>query len=106
MHEFLTAAMTGLLIGLLWPGNVRAQQTPEAKPPATTTKTQPAPVKTGQTTAAKKSTSPLVLKTQKDKFSYALGMNLGANLRQGQESVPLNRPSWRAADAWPEARHF
>jgi FKBP-type peptidyl-prolyl cis-trans isomerase FklB len=88
MHKFLTAAMTGLLIGLLWPGNVRAQQTPEAKPPATTTKTQPAPVKTGQTTAAKKTSSPLVLKTQKDKFSYALGMNLGANLHK--QSVPVD----------------
>ncbi len=57
------------------------QQTPTAT-------TQHAPVaKTGQTPAAK-SPDALVLKTQKDKISYALGMNFGTNL--GRQFVDVD----------------
>jgi len=80
-------------------GSARAQQTPAAaSPQAPAAKPQAAPVakssqapgagtqkappaKPGQP-AKPKSQSPLVLKTDKDKVSYALGMNLGANLKR------------------------
>jgi len=80
-------------------GNARAQQTPAATtPPAPAAKPQTAPAaKSSQAPAAgaqkapaakpgqsakPRSQSPLVLKTDKDKVSYALGMNLGANLKR------------------------
>jgi FKBP-type peptidyl-prolyl cis-trans isomerase FklB len=57
------------------------QQTPVPKTNATpTTRTRRAPT-------AKTQTAP-VLTTQKDKFSYALGMNLGTNLHK--QSVPVD----------------
>ena len=62
-------------------GNVLAQQTPAApKSPTTSTKAPEAP--------AALSSSASTLTTQKDRFSYALGMNLGANLQR--ESVPVD----------------
>src|ERR1700732_5137614 len=70
-----------------------AQQTPAATTqPASPAKTQHATTpkstaKAGTSTAGKTQT-PLALKTQKDKFSYALGMNLGANLHK--QSVPVD----------------
>jgi len=51
-----------------------------AQTPATTKPAAP-PAKTTQTPAAKSSTTP-TLTLQKDKFSYALGMNLGTNLKK------------------------
>jgi FKBP-type peptidyl-prolyl cis-trans isomerase FklB len=64
------------------PEGIAQQQTP---PP---TKTQPAaPAKPQQGTAAKPRTpatksQPLTLKTQKDKVSYAMGMNFGTGFRK------------------------
>jgi len=79
-------------------GSARAQQTPAASPQAAAAKPQTAtPAKPPQASAAgaqkaaaakpgqpakPKTQSPLVLKTDKDKVSYALGMNLGANLKR------------------------
>ncbi len=51
-----------------------AQQTPASN-------TQQAPAKAGQTTA-EPSQSNAVLKTEKDKVSYAIGMNVGKNLQR------------------------
>ena len=81
------------------PGNALGQQTPAAspqqapaaKPAPAATGAQKAPAsKTGQATKPRTQT-PLVLKTQKEKASYALGMNvgkgLGANLRQQSVEV-------------------
>jgi FKBP-type peptidyl-prolyl cis-trans isomerase len=62
----------------------RAQQTPPATNPATP------PAKARPTTAANKPTAVLSLKTQKDKFSYALGMNLGKSLHQQSVEVDPN----------------
>lgn len=57
-----------------------AQQTSPSKPPAAT------PPKTQQGTTAKRvpavRPAPLVLKTPKDKASYAMGMNFGTGLRK------------------------
>jgi FKBP-type peptidyl-prolyl cis-trans isomerase len=64
----------------------RAQQTPPATNPATP------PAKARPATATKKPTAALSLKTQKDKFSYALGMNLGVGLGKNlhQQSVEVD----------------
>jgi len=74
-------------------GDGYAQQTPAAGTPAATTQAAPAattpkaPVK--KTATAAKSATPAPLTTQKEKFSYALGMNIGANLKkQGVEADP------------------
>jgi FKBP-type peptidyl-prolyl cis-trans isomerase FklB len=96
MHKSFTAAVNILAAGMLL-GNALAQQTPAATtPPAT-----PAPAATAkaQTPAAKphtataaKTPAPLVLKTQKDKFSYALGMNTAKRMSEGlnKQSVPFD----------------
>jgi FKBP-type peptidyl-prolyl cis-trans isomerase FklB len=70
------------------PSGSSSQQTPADKTqPTPATKSQPA-AKAGPSTAAKTQT-PLTLKTQKEKFSYALGMNIGNNMhRQGVEIDP------------------
>jgi len=58
-------------------GSALAQQTPANKPATPTTQ---APAKTAASASG--------LTTEKDKFSYALGMNLGNNLQR--QSVPVN----------------
>jgi len=64
-----------------------AQQSPAAKPsPAPAPKTGPStPKKSG--TAATKSAAPLTLKTDKDKNSYALGMNIGKGLHRDSVDI-------------------
>jgi FKBP-type peptidyl-prolyl cis-trans isomerase FklB len=78
---FLTAAST-LSVAILMLGTIAAQQTPAATPkPATaakpTTSTKPHTAAT-----AAKTTQPLTLKTQKDKLSYAIGMNIGQSMKK------------------------
>ena len=71
-------------------GNALAQQTPAATTPqGTTTKTQ-TPAK--RPTTAAKSTTGLTLKTQKEKFSYAVGMRTGQRMAESfkKQSVPYN----------------
>ena len=94
------AAVSLMAIGIMLPGNAFGQQTPPAgsqqgpaaKPaPAAVGGAQKAPAsKTAQATKPK-TQAPLVLKTQKEKASYALGMNvgkgLGASLRQQSVEV-------------------
>jgi FKBP-type peptidyl-prolyl cis-trans isomerase FklB len=81
MHKFLSSMVTVFTAGLVLFGSALAQQTPAAKTPAASA------TKTGRPPAAKSSTAP-ALTTQKDKFSYALGMNLGTSLRK--QSVPVD----------------
>jgi FKBP-type peptidyl-prolyl cis-trans isomerase FklB len=97
MPKSFTIAINILAAGMLL-GNALAQQTPAATtPPATPSPATPSPVTPAktQTPAAKphpataaKAALPLTLKTQKDKFSYALGMKMGANFRK--QSVPVD----------------
>jgi FKBP-type peptidyl-prolyl cis-trans isomerase len=92
-------AVNVLAAGMMLLGNASAQQTPTAaNPPSPAAKPQSTPAaKLSQAPAAgaqnapaakpgqsvkPKSQSPLVLKTGKDKVSYALGMNLGTNLHR------------------------
>jgi FKBP-type peptidyl-prolyl cis-trans isomerase FklB len=95
MHKSFTAAVTTLAAGILLLGNALAQQTPAAtNPPASstpaTTKSQ-TPTATRTATAAK-SPATLTLKTQKEKFSYALGMNTGKRMSESlkKQSVPFD----------------
>jgi FKBP-type peptidyl-prolyl cis-trans isomerase len=92
MHTSTKTAVTIFASGVLLLGHLIAQQTP-----ATTT--QPAPPTTGTTSKAPtstakrpatgtKSAAPLALKTQKEKFSYALGMRMGSNLKK--QDVPVD----------------
>jgi FKBP-type peptidyl-prolyl cis-trans isomerase FklB len=79
-----------LAAAMMLAGDGYAQQTPAASTPAATTPAAPAattpkaattakaPVK--KTATAAKSAEPPALTTRKDKFSYALGMNIGSGL--------------------------
>jgi FKBP-type peptidyl-prolyl cis-trans isomerase FklB len=79
MQKSFTLAFSILSASMLL-GNVVAQQTPASQnPSAPAAKPAPAP-------SANPGSSPFT--TQKDKFSYALGLNLGNNLNK--QSVPVN----------------
>src|SRR5437899_12746527 len=94
-------AVSLMAIGIMLPGNALGQQTPAASPqqaPAA----KPAPAaggaqkapasKTAQATKPKIQ-APLMLKTQKEKASYALGMNVGKGLAASlrQQSVEVDQ---------------
>src|SRR5579872_484315 len=95
MHKLLTFALTtGVLLATSF-----AQQTPSSnQTPSSTTgsKSQTSTASKSQTSTAKKpatgtaksTAAPLTLKTSKDKFSYALGMKMGANLHK--QNVPVD----------------
>ena len=83
MHKSFTSAVSLLAAGIMLLGSRYSlgQQAPAAKTRTTpTTRARRAP-------AAKTQPAP-ALTTQKDKFSYALGMNLGTNLHK--QSVPVD----------------
>lgn len=88
-------ALTLSLAGTLLCGIALAQQssTPSTNPPPSTTATpkNPSTTKPG-TIAAKKTPAPLVLSTQKDKASYAIGMNIGKGLKENltKDAVDIN----------------
>ena len=97
MRNF-TTVLPMLAAGLMLVGSAPAQQTPPAKTDQTPSKAQPAsaapkapatkaPAKTPAKTTAAKGTAPVALKTQKEKFSYALGMNLGMSLKKQSVEV-------------------
>ncbi|MFZ0298036.1 MAG: FKBP-type peptidyl-prolyl cis-trans isomerase [Candidatus Sulfotelmatobacter sp.] len=90
---------THLLAAAMLLGTALAQQTPAATTspaspaPATSPKAQTPAAKPHSATAAKRtSAAPLVLKTEKDKFSYALGMNQAKRMSEGlkKQSVPFD----------------
>jgi FKBP-type peptidyl-prolyl cis-trans isomerase FklB len=95
MQKSFIAAVTILAAGMLL-GNALAQNTPAATTQATPSspaQSSAAPAKAQTSTAKKpattaKSAAPLTLKTQKEKFSYALGMRMGANLKK--QDVPVD----------------
>jgi len=92
MRNF-TAVLAILAAGMMLIGNAPAQDTPAAKtesapaPKAQTSSAAKTPKAAGTSTApaktpasAAKTAGVIPLKTSKQKFSYALGMNMGANL--------------------------
>jgi FKBP-type peptidyl-prolyl cis-trans isomerase FklB len=98
MHKATNRAVIYTLGGMLFCGITLAQQTPtpSTNPPAGSTSTTATP-KT-QTTAkpgtatAKKAPVPLTLKTDKDKESYAIGLNIGKGLKDSlkKDDVDVN----------------
>jgi FKBP-type peptidyl-prolyl cis-trans isomerase len=89
MQKF-TTAVNLLAAGTLLLGSALAQQTPAAtSQPSTTTKTQSSAKR--PTTAARSATG-LTLKTQKEKFSYAVGMRTGQRMAESfkKQSVPYD----------------
>lgn len=92
MHKFLIASVTLLAAGTLFPGNVGAQQTPasttQSSSPSTSTSGKTSTPAAKKPTIGAKTATPLALKTQKEKFSYALGMKMGANLKK--QEVPVD----------------
>jgi FKBP-type peptidyl-prolyl cis-trans isomerase FklB len=88
MRKLLINSITTLAAGLLLLGNAHAQQTPAATTPTTPAAQAPKgpAAKTGQP-AKPRTVVPLTLKTEKDKFSYALGMNLGSGLHKQSVDV-------------------
>jgi FKBP-type peptidyl-prolyl cis-trans isomerase FklB len=101
MRKTLTLAVTAFAAGVLVLGYAQAQQTPAPSAPQTppasssqtpgTTTPKPPAAKPG-TTVAKKPTTPtvLTLKTQKDKASYAIGLNIGKSMHKDSVDVDPN----------------
>jgi FKBP-type peptidyl-prolyl cis-trans isomerase FklB len=92
MKKPLTFALTIFAAGAIFSCPAKAQQTPASSTPpakatpqasATTPKKAPA-----AKTASSKTPAPLVLKTDKDKVSYAIGMNIGKSLKR--DSIDLD----------------
>jgi len=81
--------------GLFLAASTPAQQTPAANPPSTppaaakpATAAKPAQTSGAKTGAATtKTQAPLTLKTPKDKASYAIGMNIGKNLKRDSVEI-------------------
>ena len=101
MRKLTLTAVNFLAVAITLVGNAQAQQTPAANTQQAPAKAAPAPAvgaqkapaaKTGA--AAKPRTAPvLTLKTQKDKASYAVGLNVGRNLgaQLHQQSVEVDQ---------------
>lgn len=96
MKNRVIATVTLLVAGMLLAGTAPAQQSPAANPqqtPAATPQaapaggTQKAPAAKPRQATRPTAQTPLMLKTQKDKVSYALGMNLGTNLHKQSVEV-------------------
>jgi FKBP-type peptidyl-prolyl cis-trans isomerase FklB len=84
MPKFLTTA--NIFVAAMLLGNALAQDTPATTPP---TKAPAAATKTSTTKKPASTTAaPLALKTKEDKFSYAIGMKMGANFKK--QAVPVN----------------
>jgi FKBP-type peptidyl-prolyl cis-trans isomerase FklB len=98
MHKStIKIALNILAAGSLLLGNALAQQTPPATTPTTTSSSNSGAAKTPASTAKKPATAakagtPLALKTEKDKFSYALGMKTGQRMAESfkKQSVPYD----------------
>lgn len=80
MRKPRIAPLQVFALGLLAAGSLLAQQ--PAAPKTQTGTTAKKPVTSAHSTTAAKTQAPLVLKTQKDKVSYALGMNFGKTLQK------------------------
>lgn len=85
MQKFFVSIVIVLAAAMMPLVTSQAQQAPAAKTPAAAS--TPA-AKPHRATTAKSPAAPLALTTQKDKFSYALGMNLGTTLHK--QSVPVD----------------
>ncbi len=78
MQNSLRITLLLLAAATMLPNSVAQQSSPAQTPPATPPKSQPG----AATKRAPAKAAPLTLKTQKEKASYALGMNFGTGLRK------------------------
>jgi FKBP-type peptidyl-prolyl cis-trans isomerase FklB len=95
MHKSMRIAMNTLAAGTLLLGHALAQQTPAATTQTAPAPSTSAPAKTPATKrpgTAAKTGAPLALKTQKEKFSYAIGMNTGQRMAESfkKQAVPYD----------------
>jgi FKBP-type peptidyl-prolyl cis-trans isomerase FklB len=89
MNKSLSNAVRTLAAGVVLLGLAHAQQTPAPKTSATPAAKKAAAAKTPAKPAAKSQAAP-PLATLKDKFSYALGMNMGTTMRKQSIEVDPN----------------
>jgi len=92
MQKSLTTGLQLLAAGMMCLGQAPAQQTPAATTPSTSSQASAPATKTAGTTGAAKkpgttattpkTAAPLTLKTDMQKQSYAMGMNLGMGLHK------------------------
>jgi FKBP-type peptidyl-prolyl cis-trans isomerase len=92
MQKSFTPAVAVLAVGLMLPAMLAAQQTPpttnaQQTPPA---KTPHSPAAKSRPTGTAKTQPPLTLKTQKEKVSYAIGMNMGKSMQRQSVQVDPN----------------
>jgi FKBP-type peptidyl-prolyl cis-trans isomerase FklB len=89
MQKSFTFVVTTLTAGMMLLGYALAQQTPASTTsPAPAAKTTPTPAKKSVTKpGAAKTATPLALKTQKDKASYAIGLNIGRSLHKDSVEI-------------------
>ncbi|MFI5096129.1 MAG: FKBP-type peptidyl-prolyl cis-trans isomerase N-terminal domain-containing protein, partial [Candidatus Acidiferrales bacterium] len=90
MRKPFTFAVTGIAAGMILLGSAQAQQTPPASAPKSpAAKSTKPPAAKPRTSAAKKPTA-LALTTQKDKASYAIGLNIGRSMRKDDVDIDPN----------------
>jgi FKBP-type peptidyl-prolyl cis-trans isomerase FklB len=92
MQKTLTLAITPLACVTMLAGSLLAQQNPAPTTPPTAPSSQTSPAAAKPATKPKTATSaktavPFALKTQKEKFSYALGMNIGTGMKRQDLAV-------------------
>ncbi|MGC2672041.1 MAG: FKBP-type peptidyl-prolyl cis-trans isomerase [Candidatus Acidiferrum sp.] len=90
MRKPFTFAVTGIAAVMILLGSAQAQQTPPPSAPKSpaATSTKP-PAAKPRSSAAKKPTA-LALTTQKDKASYAIGLNIGRSMRKDDVDIDPN----------------
>jgi FKBP-type peptidyl-prolyl cis-trans isomerase FklB len=88
--QSLSSTATALVAsGILLVANLQAQQAPtQNTPPASTGKTASGAKATGAATANQRSAT--TLQTDKEKLSYAMGMNIGTSLHQQSAHVEID----------------
>jgi FKBP-type peptidyl-prolyl cis-trans isomerase len=87
MQKTLTLAITPLAVVTMLAGSLLAQQTPAATTPPAAPAAKAATATKPKTATAAKTATPLTLKTEKEKFSYALGMNIGTGMKRQSVAV-------------------
>jgi FKBP-type peptidyl-prolyl cis-trans isomerase len=93
MQKIFAVTFNLLVAGLLAPCILSAQDAPAPKSqtaPASKAQTAPAqktPAAKPRTTTGTRTATPLALKTQKDKVSYAIGVNIGKSLHKDAVDV-------------------
>jgi FKBP-type peptidyl-prolyl cis-trans isomerase FklB len=83
MQKRLIIAVAALVFGLILLGNAQAQQTPASNAqPVPATKSTPAPAAKPAQAPPDKPAAPVLFKSDKERDSYAVGLNIGLGLRK------------------------